>query len=324
MAFKRNVSVTGPAGQSLCLGLVGCLTTQVYVAQHAPPVPGAPSALSTCVSPYPLAVEQFAGQVATVNPLPIVRYAHWQLNYPTPVQDSTTAANRIMSEYTACERCHLADRRTRVVFLRGNPEASIVCIGEGPGRTEDVQGVPFCGPAGRLEDGVLREAGFDPEKHMCWINLVGCRPCNSRQDADREPNLVEKVACSERTLGLLRAIRPRVVLCLGTQAIQYFFDESAMPAPNSWTRLAPDGHPDDWIMVGYARHPAYLLRVLPVAKMYKEYAGVHVTLLRPLRENALNAGVVTIPKVSTWRFAPRYLTTLQAPAVSSPSLGGRG
>jgi hypothetical protein len=98
-----------------------------------------------------------------------------------------------------------------------------------------------------------------------------------------------------------------VVLCLGAGATSIFYDEP--PSVNTWETFTPEDAPDDWIAVGYVRHPAYLLRSIVVPKQYKEYAAA----LRFYRR--LKAKLATLDKVSRWRFGLRYVDTFDAPAV---------
>jgi uracil-DNA glycosylase family 4 len=108
-----------------------------------------------------------------------------------------------------CRRCKLARGRNHVVIGDGNKEADIMFIGEGPGRQEDLQGLPFVGAAGQLFDKMLASIGLDRTKvYIC--NVVKCRPPNNR-----DPEADEKAAC----LPLLRAqvalVKPKIIVCLG-------------------------------------------------------------------------------------------------------------
>lgn len=108
-----------------------------------------------------------------------------------------------------CRRCKLARGRNHVVIGDGNKEADIMFIGEGPGRQEDLQGLPFVGAAGQLFDKMLASIGLDRTKvYIC--NVVKCRPPNNR-----DPEADEKNAC----LPLLRAqvalVKPKIIVCLG-------------------------------------------------------------------------------------------------------------
>lgn len=108
-----------------------------------------------------------------------------------------------------CHRCKLHSGRTNVVIGDGNKNADIMFIGEGPGQQEDLQGLPFVGPAGQLFNKMLHSIGLDRQKvYIC--NVVKCRP-----PYNRDPEDDEKAAC----LPLLRAqvslVKPKIIVCLG-------------------------------------------------------------------------------------------------------------
>jgi uracil-DNA glycosylase family 4 len=274
----------------------------VYAVEHRPPDPRAPEAHTTYASPREASREEIAHAVAEVNAEPIQAIRPFVLDYPNLGSDPAAGIEAVRQRYADCERCHLSDRRTRIVHVKGNPNAAVLVLGEGPGRKEDTAGEPFIGPAGKLQDEMFRECGIDPLREVAWITMVGCRPCNSRYDEERAPTDVEKLACSERTLLLLRALRPRVVICLGEGATSMFWSEP--PAPNTWHPLRPKTAPEDWIVVGVARHPTYILN--SVMKNYREYFAAKL-FLRRLRRR-MNG---SLTKVSAWRFMPDYLRNAQ-------------
>lgn len=294
----------------------------VYLAGHRPNRPGDPvKALTTVVAPRPLPQAELASAVATHNPDPILDVRHRVLHYPEMPPDPAIALKQVEQFYANCGTCHLSEERTRVVFFRGNPYSPVIAFGEGPGKQEDIQGIPFCGRSGRLQDELFRQSGIDPDHHVGWGNLVGCRPCNNRFAKDRPPTLAEKLACSERTLMVLRAFRPRIVLCLGKQAAQMFWDEEALKKPkesglhpNTWHTLVPPDDPRDAVVVGYVRHPAGLIRMIQAAGSYKEYISA-LLFYEELRKR-MQSG---IEKVAKWRFGLRYLSDLDG----SPVVGGR-
>lgn len=280
----------------------------IVTTTHTGSVPEAPPIHATLVSPRRLpSVEALALISARRELAPPSHSVEYTLDYPPVSPDPRTALGEVMRRYADCERCHLSSRRTRIVYVKGNPDAVIAAVGEGPGKDEDVRGIPFVGRSGRLQDELFGEANIDPLVDVCWLNIVGCRPSDSRQHPDRPPSLIEKAACSERTLMLLRAIRPRVVLCLGEQAAGMFWDDP--PPPNTWASL-PARRPEDTVTIGVVRHPAYLLRTIGMQNTYKEYAAVRL-FLRSLRE-MLDRG---LQKVSTWDHGLRYLATVVEPMV---------
>lgn len=281
----------------------------VYQAMHQRPHPNAPVPMSTYVAPWPVEAPTIIGAISHENALPITQLEHFQLHYPQMPPDPATGLAMIEREYVHCGRCHLSTSRQCVVLFRGNPYSPIVAIGEGPGRTEDMKGKPFVGASGRLMSELFREVGIDPDRDLGWINLVGCRPVDHRFDRDRPPTLAELMACSERFLSLLRALRPGLVLLLGDHAASAFFDDVKGMYPNTW-------HEVEGVTFGYTRHPAYLLRVIPAAPSYKEYAAAKL-FLEDLHGRMHSGQVRHSP---AWSIIPRYLVDPK-PAVGG-SLGG--
>ena len=111
-----------------------------------------------------------------------------------------------------CRNCVLSSGRLNAVLGRGSRTAPIMFVGEGPGRQEDEQGLPFVGPAGKLLNDALEALGFGAEDYYI-ANVVKCRP-----PENRTPRPEEATAC----LGFLRAqfalVRPKIIVCLGAVA----------------------------------------------------------------------------------------------------------
>jgi uracil-DNA glycosylase len=118
-----------------------------------------------------------------------------------------------------CTRCDLHRHATQTVFGVGDDDARMVLMGEQPGDREDVEGVPFVGPAGRLLDRALEAAEIDRRevyltnavKHFKW------RP-QGKVRLHQKPNAEEIRACAEWWQQELEAIRPAVVVLLGATA----------------------------------------------------------------------------------------------------------
>lgn len=114
----------------------------------------------------------------------------------------------------ACTRCELAAGRTNVVFGVGNPSATLMFVGEAPGRDEDAQGIPFVGRAGQLLNKILEAAGI--ERDDVYIgNIIKCRPPNNRT-----PLTSEIDACMPYLAKQMSCIRPRIICTLGLPATQ--------------------------------------------------------------------------------------------------------
>jgi uracil-DNA glycosylase len=120
-----------------------------------------------------------------------------------------------------CRACELWQKGTQTVFGEGGRIAEIMLVGEQPGDQEDRKGRPFVGPAGRLLDDALEEAGIERQrayltnvvKHFNWT------PKGKRR-IHRKPNLEHIAACRPWLEAELRVVKPRALVCLGATAAQ--------------------------------------------------------------------------------------------------------
>src|ERR1700724_734624 len=118
-----------------------------------------------------------------------------------------------------CRGCDLYKNATQAVFGEGSADAEVMIVGEQPGDQEDLAGRPFVGPAGKLLDNALVEAGIDREKvyvtnavkHFKW------EPRGKRR-IHKKPNAAEITACRPWLDSEIAAIRPKVIVCLGATA----------------------------------------------------------------------------------------------------------
>jgi uracil-DNA glycosylase len=127
----------------------------------------------------------------------------------------TVTLQELSASLYNCQRCKLATLgRTQVVFGVGNPHATIMFVGEGPGYYEDKQGEPFVGAAGKLLNELLQSAGL-ARSDIYIANVIKCRPPNNR---DPEPDEVE--TCKPFLLQQIELIKPKVVCTLGRWATE--------------------------------------------------------------------------------------------------------
>jgi uracil-DNA glycosylase family protein len=120
-----------------------------------------------------------------------------------------------------CKACDLWKRGTQTVFGEGPRRAEVLFVGEQPGNEEDLSGKPFVGPAGRLLNDALTEAGIDREqtyvtnivKHFKW------EPRGKRR-IHKKPNAGEIAACRPWLEAEIGLIKPKVIVCLGATAAQ--------------------------------------------------------------------------------------------------------
>lgn len=115
----------------------------------------------------------------------------------------------LQQQCMSCRACGLADTRTNVVFGVGDPRAEVLLVGEAPGASEDRQGEPFVGAAGKLLDDMLAMIGL--RRQQIYItNSVKCRP-----PQNRDPLNTEKDACSGYLRRQLELMQPKILVCLG-------------------------------------------------------------------------------------------------------------
>ena len=119
----------------------------------------------------------------------------------------------LAEQASVCTRCRLAEGRTNVVFGMGDPAADLMIVGEGPGKREDEQGLPFVGPSGRLLDELLAEIGLSRDSNVYIANVVKCRP-----PGNRDPREDEIESCKPYLRSQLSHVDPKVVLTLGNFA----------------------------------------------------------------------------------------------------------
>src|SRR5919198_5101202 len=142
--------------------------------------------------------------------------------YARPAQPpDTSSLAEVRDAARECTACHLYKRATQTVFGEGPKDAAIMLVGEQPGDYEDQEGKPFVGPAGKIMDQALEEAGIDRKevyvtnavKHFKW------EPRGKRR-IHKKPNTLEIAACKPWIEAEIEVIRPHVIVCLGATAAQ--------------------------------------------------------------------------------------------------------
>lgn len=144
--------------------------------------------------------------------------------------------NKMQKQYEDCTACLLHKYRKHVVFGHGKVTAKYMIIGEGPGRQEDIAGLPFVGQAGHTLDRlVFDELAFDPDDfYIC--NVVCCKPKNNR-----DPKPAEAEACNDRLLKQVLAIRPEAIFTLGKISSNWIVRNTVKT-----TEMKPIGSMIDW------------------------------------------------------------------------------
>ena len=125
---------------------------------------------------------------------------------------------RIKAEILGCTRCPLFRNRKRAVPGEGDVGSRVMLLGEAPGRSEDEEGRPFVGAAGRLLTKLIEEVGLS-RGEVFITNVVKCRPPDNR-----EPRPDEILACSYFTDRIISLVDPPVIVSLGNYAGYYLFE----------------------------------------------------------------------------------------------------
>ena len=150
----------------------------------------------------------------------------------------------------SCQRCALADGRHNVVFGVGPRDAEVMCIGEGPGENEDLQGEPFVGRGGKLLDDMLELIDLDRSRNVYIANIVKCRP-----PQNRDPLNTEQDACIGYLRNQVALIRPKIIVCLGRVAAMRLIREDFKISREHGQWVERSGV---WMTALY--HPAAILR----------------------------------------------------------------
>ena len=179
-------------------------------------------------------------------------------------EEALTAQER---QLQGCRLCKLCAGRSTIVFGSGNPQADLVCIGEGPGAEEDAQGKPFVGRAGQLLTKMLESVGLSRDE-VYITNAVKCRP-----PGNRNPEPDELAACAPFLAAQFAVIQPKVILSLGSVATQALL-KTREPIGKLRGRIHPYGHA---ILIP-TFHPAFLLR--NPGQEYKRMAWEDLKLAR--------------------------------------------
>lgn len=129
--------------------------------------------------------------------------------------------DELKNDVDGCVKCGLAARRKNIVFGEGDPHATLMLVGEGPGAEEDRMGRPFVGAAGQLLDLIL--AAINLRRDQVYIaNIVKCRP-----PGNRVPSRAEAEACLPWLYKQIEIISPKIMVLLGATALQHLIDPKA-------------------------------------------------------------------------------------------------
>jgi uracil-DNA glycosylase family 4 len=185
-----------------------------------------------------------AGASAAISSAPT------ELSYKYPGLENTADLGALREFIGECTRCKLAPMRTNLVFGVGNPQADLMFVGEAPGHDEDLRGEPFVGRAGQLLTDII-ERGMGLTRADVYIcNVIKCRP-----PENRNPEPDEVAACEPFLFRQIDIVRPRVIVGLGTFAVQ-----AVLKIKTPISKLRGNWHEVRGIKMMPTFHPAYLLR----------------------------------------------------------------
>jgi len=181
-----------------------------------------------------------------------------------------------------CRGCDLYKRATQTVLGEGAKKASLMLIGEQPGDKEDIAGRPFVGPAGRLLDEALQEAGIDRSdvyvtnavKHFSWEP-----DARGKRRIYKKPRYAEIQACRPWLEAELRAVRPQVAICMGATAAQALLGKTFSVTRQRGTFVSSE----DALLVMATVHPSSILRA-PDERAHREQKRVFVRDLKAAAE----------------------------------------
>jgi DNA polymerase len=237
----------------------------------APPV--APPQAS---QPHPVAAAQQRGAPPPPSPPPAARAASGALfgelqpvgsgaveslpDLPLARENQTRASacaslGELRALVAGCVACGLAKTRTQTVFSDGRDHARVMFIGEAPGESEDLQGVPFVGAAGQLLTDIIQKGMGLPRSEVYIANVLKCRP-----PGNRDPEPEEKALCTPYLDRQIELVAPELIVALGLHAARHL-----LRTPLSMGRLRGRVHIWKGRKVVATYHPAYLLRT-PSAK----------------------------------------------------------
>lgn len=162
-----------------------------------------------------------------------------------------------------CQKCPLAQQRSRICIARGNIPSDVVFIGEAPGASEDSIGFPFKGPAGHKMDWIINNSIPSNVTHSL-INLVCCYPREAKARGDNKPERDEILACRPRLIEYINIAQPRLIIYVGRLAEEYTPNSTNVPSIE-------------------ITHPAYILSRLPKAQQGFEFQKCIVQVRRAVQ-----------------------------------------
>jgi DNA polymerase len=200
-----------------------------------------------------------------------VQAKHWPQGPDEARDDGATAEtiDELREAARTCRRCPLWRDATQTVFGEGPESAKVVFVGEQPGDQEDLAGKPFVGPAGKVFDGILEEAGVDRDEVYVTnaVKHFKFEPRGKRR-IHSKPNAGEIQACRWWMGHELDLIKPNLVVALGATAAQSLLGKAVAITKLRGQVLTRD----DGLRVFLTVHPSFILRIPDLADKQAERA----------------------------------------------------
>lgn len=206
-------------------------------------------------------------QAPTIEPK--IKLREVQVREVAPHYDTATSITELRASASACKRCPLWQPATQTVFGEGPENARIVLVGEQPGDQEDLAGKPFVGPAGRLLDRALRDAGLDRDAVYVTnaVKHFKYEPRGKRR-LHKTPAQREVAACSDWLHRELAIVKPELIVLLGATAATSVLKRTVtIERSRGEVVKVPELNTKVLVTV----HPSYLLRI-PKEQQAQAYA----------------------------------------------------
>ena len=143
-------------------------------------------------------------------------------------------------KWSNCTLCELCETRNKVVLFKGKIPCEILFVGEAPGKSENMLGKPFMGPAGHLLDQMVTKAGLDDYRRG-YTNLVSCIPLDIDGEKLSDPDKEHIKACDDRLTEMIQMCKPKYLVAVGKLAHKFLVDKRKKLKPGHYTTITHPG-----------------------------------------------------------------------------------